>query len=474
MTAAPGADLAIAPPPPTLSTMATTFQPPPGTRDFYPEEMALRRYIEDTWRRVSLRHGFVEVDGPTFEFLDLYKVKSGDEIVSQLFHFESRGEDKKEFALRPEFTPTLARMVAAKANSLPRPIKWFSIPRCYRAERPQKGRLREFIQWNVDMLGGETPEARRQFDLEVAALTLDCLREFGLANTDIVLLWNDRTLVEQLFTLAGVPGERFAFAFYLLDRVAKLAPELRKKLYDENSLTDHERTFFEQLAAGKDPLVLEFWPTLGGPKSGLSFENYMETIAGTQEAIEKSLALAGLPGFARYDASIVRGLAYYTGFVWEISAAQGEHRAVAGGGRYDKLIEMFGGPPLPATGFGMGDVVLANLLEETGKLPTNLARLAAPDVFIVNALPDSDEALKLIGQLRAAKFAVAASYKTTKNIGKLLQEASASGARFALILAPTEWGKPGGPFVKLKNLATRDEQELPASEIIPFLRPMTA
>ena len=163
--------------------MATNFQSPPGTRDFYPEQMALRRFIEETWRRVSLRHGFVEVDGPTFEFLDLYKVKSGDEIVAQLFHFASRGEDKKEFALRPEFTPTLARMIAAKANSLPRPIKWFSIPRCYRAERPQKGRLREFIQWNVDMLGGETPEARRQFDLEVAALCLDGLREFGLTRS---------------------------------------------------------------------------------------------------------------------------------------------------------------------------------------------------------------------------------------------------------------------------------------------------
>src|SRR3954469_17118746 len=192
--------------------MANPFQPPPGTRDFYPDAMALRRFIEDTWRRVSLRPGFVEVDGPTFEYLDLYKVKSGDEIVSQLFHFESRGEDKTQFALRPEFTPTLARMVAAKANSLPRPIKWFSIPRCYRAERPQKGRLREFFQWNVDMLGGETPEARRQFDLEVAALCLDCLREFGIASADVKLLWNDRQLVEKLFALGSVPTERFGFA----------------------------------------------------------------------------------------------------------------------------------------------------------------------------------------------------------------------------------------------------------------------
>src|ERR1051325_3775376 len=243
--------------------MAPIFQSPPGTRDFFPEEMALRRYIEDTWRRVSIRHGFQEVDGPTFEYLDLYKVKSGDEIVSQLFHFESRGEDKKEFALRPEFTPTLARMVAAKANSLPRPIKWFSIPRCYRAERQQKGRLKEFIQWNVDMLGGETPEARRQFDLETAALALDCCREFGLASTDIQLLWNDRSLVEKLFALAGVRADKYVFAFYLLDRIAKLAPEQRTRLYAENAVSDDEKSFFEKLANGKDPLQSDFWQGSG-------------------------------------------------------------------------------------------------------------------------------------------------------------------------------------------------------------------
>jgi histidyl-tRNA synthetase len=441
--------------------MATTFQAPPGTRDFFPEEMALRRYLEDTWRRVSLRHGFVEVDGPTFEYLDLYKVKSGDEIVAQLFHFESRGEDKKEFALRPEFTPTLARMVAAKANALPRPIKWFSIPRCYRAERPQKGRLREFIQWNVDMLGGETPEARRQFDLETAALALDGLRECGLGAGDIRLLWNDRQLVEGLFRLAGVPTERYGFAFYLLDRVAKLNPEQRAGLYKENAVTPRESSFFEKLAAGQDPLQGAFWSDLPGAGAA-DFEVFAQSIAAARAMIDKTLELMGFPGYAHYDASIVRGLAYYTGFVWEISDAGRENRAVAGGGRYDRLIEMFGGPALPATGFGMGDVVLANLLAEAGKLPANLARGAAPDVFVVNALPAGDEMLKLMGTLRAAKLAVAASYKTTKNIGKLLQEASASGARWAVILAPAEWGRG---VVKLKNLATREEREMPLSAV---------
>jgi len=428
--------------------------------------MALRRYIEDTWRRVSLRHGFLEVDGPTFEFLDLYKVKSGDEIVSQLFHFESR-EDKsgntESFALRPEFTPTLARMVAAKANALPRPIKWFSLPRCYRAERQQKGRLKEFFQWNVDMLGGDTSETRRQFDLEVATLCLDCLRELGLAATDIQLLWNDRTLVEQLFTLAGVPPERFPFGFFLLDRVAKLAPEQRTKLYTENALTDGERAFFEQLAAGKDPLNADFWQAI---PTTASVDTFAQTIAATQAHIEKTLSLLGLPGYAKYDPSIVRGLAYYTGFVWEISDTQRENRAIAGGGRYDKLIETFGGPSLPATGFGMGDVVLADILRELGKLPPTLSQGPAPDVFLINALPSPDPALKLIGDLRAAGRCVATSYKTTKNIGKLLQDASASGAKHALLLAPSEWDKPGGPFVKLKNLASREEKEIPLADVV--------
>ncbi len=442
------------------------FQPPPGTRDFYPEAMALRRYIEDTWRRVSLRHGFVEVDGPTFEYLDLYKVKSGDEIVSQLFHFESRGEDKTEFALRPEFTPTVARMIAAKANSLPRPIKWFSIPRCYRAERPQKGRLREFFQWNVDMLGGEAGETRLQFDLEVAGLCLDCLREFGLGNQEVKLRWNDRKLVESLFRLGGVPDERFAFAFHLLDRVAKLTPEARAKLYGENDVSDREKIFFEKLAAHENPLEESFWQ---GLDEGRIFERYSGHIAEIQRLIEGSLADMGLPGYAVYDASIVRGLAYYTGFVWEIAATGEGHRAIAGGGRYDKLIEMFGGPSLPATGFGMGDVVLENLLREKGKLPANLFPPA--DVFVISILEDPTAAQRLLAELRQSKWsddrsaivrpglAAVTSYKATKNIGKLLQDASASGARVAVILAPAEWERG---ILKVKNLVTREEVELAA------------
>ncbi len=445
--------------------MPAQFQPPPGTRDFYPEQMAVRRYIEDTWRRVSLRHGFQEVDGPTFEFLDLYKVKSGDEIVSQLFHFESR-EDKRgqsdEFALRPEFTPTLARMIAAKANSLPRPIKWFSIPRCYRAERQQKGRLHEFFQWNADMLGGETPEQRRQFDLETAALCLDGLREFGFTAAEVKLRWNDRQLVEQLFSLAGVPAERFGFAFYLLDRIGKFSPEERRRQYQKNGVGAREELFFEQLAGGGDPRSPEFWKD-----GGVDFQSYVQTVERTQQEVEGKLALMGLGGFAQYDASIVRGLAYYTGFVWEIADAGGENRAIAGGGRYDKLIEMFGGPALPATGFGMGDVVLGILLEERGKLSAEMRHGAGLQVFVASALENAEAAMGILGELRSEKLSAAASYKATKNVGKLLQEAAGSGAKLAVILAPAEWVRG---VVKLKNLATREEKEIPREELLAAVR----
>ncbi|HVS73058.1 MAG TPA: histidine--tRNA ligase [Phycisphaerae bacterium] len=447
--------------------MPNLFQPPPGTRDFFPADMALRRYLEDTWRAVSLRHGFLEVDGPTFEFLDLYKIKSGDEIVSQLFHFDSR-EDKSgktdTFALRPEFTPTLARMVAAKANALPRPIKWFSIPRCYRAERQQKGRLKEFIQWNVDMLGGgggDTPDQRRQFDLETVALCLDCLRTLGLASTNVQLLWNDRQLVEHLFTLAAIPPERYSFAFHLLDRLAKLNPDQRKKLYAENAIPAPEQAFFEQLAAGENPRSPAFWN-----QPGAHHQAYVDTIERTQLEIENKLALMGLPGYAQYEPSIVRGLAYYTGFVWEVADTSGQNRALAGGGRYDKLIEMFGGPSLPATGFGMGDVVLALLLAEKNKLPATLYTGPAPDVFIANALDTPDETLRQLALLRAAGLTAITSYKATKNIGKLLEEAGKARARFALLLAPAEFA---AGLAKLKNLATREEKTLPLAGVLPAL-----
>lgn len=446
--------------------MANAFQSPPGTRDFYPDAMALRRYIEDVWRRVSVRHGFLEVDGPTFEFLDLYKVKSGDGIVSELFHFETRADkhgNADALALRPEFTPTLARMVAAKANGLPKPIRWFSIPRCYRAERPQKGRLREFIQWNADVLGDASPQA----DAECLSLCIDALREFGLTDADIRVGWNHRELMSAGLKNWFVPAERMDQAYVILDKMQKLSDAERHKLYGELGCSDAEKAGYDELArvakaAASDPGAGEALLEKFGPE-----------VAGPIRQFNQWMAERGLGAFANFDFTVVRGLAYYTGFVFEVFDRVGENRAVAGGGRYDKLIELFGGPSLPAIGFGMGDVVLEILLRERGKLPKQLG--AVPAVFVINALDTPNEAQKLLAVLRQSEWnaehttivrpglhAITSS-KATKNVGKILQDASASGAKLAVILAPEEFGRG---VVKLKDLQTRTEREVPLGEIV--------
>lgn len=439
--------------------MSNTFQAPKGTRDFYPDAMAVRRYIEDTWRNVSLRHGFLEVDGPTFEALDLYTVKSGDEIVAQLFHFQDRGE--RELALRPEFTPTLARMIAAKANSLPRPVKWFSIPRCYRAEAPQKGRLREFIQWNVDIVGDGSAGA----DQECLALCIDALREFGLTEKDIRIGWNHRGFMNQAL-LTFMPPERVVTGYEILDKLYKL-PSIQERLalYNEKRCTPLEARTFETLATAGLPAPDE------RPDEAVAFLPPEVRVA--IRGFSDLLVHAGLGSFAQWDVGVVRGIAYYTGFVFEVFDRVGANRAVAGGGRYDQLIQLFGGPSMPAIGFGMGDVVLEILLREKDKLPANL--MPRPAVFVVNAMESNVEAVKLLAALRESQWDAEhknitrpglhalTSYKATKNIGKLLQDAASTGARFAVILAPAELGRG---VVKLKDLATREEREVSLFHVI--------
>ncbi|HTV48459.1 MAG TPA: histidine--tRNA ligase [Phycisphaerae bacterium] len=444
--------------------MANQFQAPKGTRDFYPEEMAVRRYIEDVWRRVSIRHGFQEVDGPTFESLDLYKVKSGEEIVSQLFSFKDRGE--RDLALRPEFTPTLARMVVEKAASLPKPIKWFSIPRCYRAEQPQKGRLREFGQWNIDIIGDATDRA----DRECLAVCIDALLELGLKPDDFKIGWNHREILTKALVSTFVKPDHINDAYYILDKLPKLDKAGRKALYKRRGCSDEEEKYYD--------LIAEAIGTNIDAKERISYEmrirkDWPRVVNDQIETIKANLESIGLGNFCRFDIGIVRGLAYYTGFVFEVTDAKGENRAIVGGGRYDELIKTFGGPSLPAIGFGMGDVVLEIVLYERGLLPDKLT--PAPDVFIINALDGTKELEVLLKDFRRSKFDnsgkiivrsglfTQASYKATKNIGKLLQEAAASGARFAVILAPDEIGRG---MVKLKDMDRRNEEDVPVADVV--------
>jgi histidyl-tRNA synthetase len=394
------------------------FQAPKGTRDFYPEEMAWRNYLHDAWRRVSIRNGFDAVDGPIFESLDLYKVKSGEGIVSELFHFTDRGE--RELAIRPEFTPTLARMVASQANRLPRPIKWFSIPNLCRAEKPQRGRLREFFQWNIDILGAEGSLA----DAECIFVAVDLLRELGLNSDQVRVKISHRRTVKHILAKMGVSDDMMLKAFDLLDRRDRLDEEAFLAGAKDVGLDEQQVDRFDQICRMK---------YRGGKLDQLEEQLGINEDLADLKMLDQQLAAFGITDWCEYDLGIVRGLAYYTGTVFEIHEISGVERAMAGGGRYDKLIESFGGPSMPGMGFGMGDVVLTNVLQDKGLLPDEFA--PQPNVFVISLSDDTAaNATSLVADLREQGLHARFSYKATRNVGKLLKEASSAKARYAVIL----------------------------------------
>jgi len=423
------------------------LQTPRGLRDFYPNEMAWHQHLMDAWRRVSVRHGFEQVDGPIFETLDLYKIKSGDGIVSELFSFR-RENGKNDYAIRPEFTPTLARMVAAKANALPKPIKWFCTPNFCRAEKPQRGRLREFWQWNVDMLGLDSPVA----DAEIILVAIDLLRELGLTQEHVRVRVSHRDTARQVLAKLGVVEDKMLEAFDLLDRRAKISDE----------------AFVE--AAGKlglDPSTVQRLDEVCRMRysTGSGLKSLASTLGtgadlSDLESLDAQLQAFGIADWCEYDLGIVRGLAYYTGTVFEIHEATGVERALAGGGRYDNLIELFGGPKTPAIGFGMGDVVLTNVLHDKGLLPESV--MPRPDAFI---FATSDEAAlrvpALVSKLRQSGLHARMTYKTTRNFGKLMKDASGCKARFAVMVEAEE--------IQVKNLDSGEQVAVSEGDLLAHL-----
>lgn len=436
------------------------FQAPKGTRDFYPGDMAKRRHVEAAWRRASVVHGYEEIEGPTFEHLELYTQKSGQGIVSELFSFRRSGGEN-DYALRPEFTPTLARMVAARAASLPQPIRWFAIPVHFRAERPQRGRLREFVQWNVDLVG----QAGEAADAEVISVALHAIESLGLSPRDVRLRASNRHAVAAVLAAIGVPAERAAEAFDLLDRRGKLPPE---EIAQRGAAIGLDTDAFARLDAMAGRAV-----PVG--RAGAFLDELRRDLPGLAPgAIEPLGALAGelracgLGEWCDIDLGIVRGLAYYTGTVFEIHAATGTERAVAGGGRYDGLVQLFGGPALPAIGFGMGDVVLSIMLEERGLLPKDgEVLLPRPDAFLVAGTDEGERRLReLATRLRRDGWHVRVSGRATRNIGKLLGDAAKSRARCAVILGQElEQG-----MVSLKDLDTGDQVSIGVDEVAQALR----
>lgn len=414
-------------------------QTPPGMRDFYPEDMRLQNWLFAHWRAAAECAGFVEFEGPIFEFLDLYRVKSGDEIVEQLFHFTDRGE--REFAIRPEMTPTLARMVAARANALPRPIKWFSLPRMCRAEKPQRGRLREFFQWNVDLIGIDDPLA----DAEVVSVAAGFFDRVGLRPADVVLRVSSRTLAQSVLEAAGVAAEAMPRAFALLDRLEKLPTEEFDRQW--NAALGAELPAAELRARIEDRRV-ESW--LAAARRGGAAG---EAAANNFSVFWERLGQLGVAEYCEFDPRIVRGLAYYTGIVFEAYCRDVDLRALLGGGRYDNLTALFGGPPLPGVGFGMGDAPMIEALRAIGRLPEWTGAL---DVFVIDAAEAQFPAvLEWTARLRKAGIAADYSYKR-QALPKQLKQAHSRGARIALLIG--EAYATGGRLI-LRDMATGSQRE---------------
>lgn len=466
---------------PSPSPKPVQIRAPKGTRDAYPEDVLRRRYITQAWRDTAIRHGFEEIEGPTFEHADLYAVKSGEGILSELFQAYS-GKDEAEraevqatgrapYALRPEFTPTLARMYVAKyGKKRDVPVtRWFTAGPYFRAEKPQRGRLREFLQWNCDVIGSSSHGEKNgsceaaQYDIEIISLSIDLCQKFGINSREVKLNIGHRGFITEFLAKCGVPESMIGAAIQLIDQFEKIS--LGQFVDKCNSIgLDHAiileaQLRFEMLASGKVDYAL-------------TFDSLYHTFDSAKQILKLSeqSSIANISNWIKYDIKLVRGLAYYTGTVFEV-IADGE-RAVAGGGRYDNLIELFGGAPTPACGFGMGDVVLGLLLQDKGLMPEGPALMDAvsrapasvrPEAFVVTPEESrDDDVIRATANLRRgveseryqqdgakpwdwdARYDAASggvrplharrSDKATRNVGKLFKDALAQHARTFVVL----------------------------------------
>ena len=410
--------------------MEKVIQPIKGTRDFYPKEMSIRSWLYKRVREVSESFGYQEYEGPLLESIDLYAAKSGEELVKQQsFVFPDRGGDL--LTLRPELTPTLTRMVAQKQRQLTYPLRWWSFGPFWRYERPQKGRTREFFQWNIDLIGIASPEA----DAEMVAIMAQFYRSLGLTPKEVIIAVNNRRLIDIELDLLGISPELKASVTRLIDRKDKLTID----------------------AWDTSVLSLDITPEqLSGLKTILSDQVLWEK-SGELVRFFKAIDALGVADYVRFDPQIIRGLDYYTGTVYEGKALTPDiRRSIAGGGRYDNLLADIGGDPLPGTGFAMGDMVITLLLEKYGHLPKDLERSPAP---ILVTIFDSDlllDSIQLAVELRLAGLKVA-TYPVPDKLGKQFKYADRIGARIAIVLGPDEINRGQ---IAVKDLKTRDQENI--------------
>jgi histidyl-tRNA synthetase len=423
----------------------TELAPPRGTRDFYPDDLRLRSWLFERFRGTALAFGFEEVDAPIVEHAELYMRKAGEEIVEQLYHFQLHD---RHLALRPELTPSLARMVIARQGALRLPLRWFAIPQCWRYERMTRGRRREHYQWNMDVWGEPDVTA----EAELIAAIFHALDAMGLAPGDVKMRLSHRALLEESLR-AGVLASRpdaFAPLCVIVDKLPKIGRDaVIEQLTETAGTLQLTRSEAESVVALLEARGLDDAAHLAGSESRALVQ------------LRRLFELLGAYGVAdrvAFDASVVRGLAYYTGVVFEAFDAAGELRAVCGGGRYDRLLETLGGKPMPAVGFGFGDAVIAELLAERGRLPQPARALDA----VVFPLGDEERpaAVRLARALRREGKSVELVLGTLKP-KRVFADANKAGARHVYVIGPEERARG---VVRIKDLATEEQRDEPLPE----------
>ena len=417
------------------------LQPVKGTRDFFPEEMRLRNWLFEIWRSASVQAGFEEYDTCVLEHEDLYIRKAGDEISKQLFSFEDKSG--RRLSLRPEMTPSLARLVLQHNKSLSFPIKWFSMPQCFRYERMTKGRRREHFQWNADIIG----QPHILAEAEILMLLISACESMGLTKKEFNVFINDRRILNAILSQINVPEELHSTVLVILDKRDKISSEALVAMLEDTGMSAKQVGQLNEFLSNTDLKDLE--------------ENLSDTTGVEQlHSLMDMMDTAGCSGYLKFDISIVRGLSYYTGAVFEVNSPEKKHRAICGGGRYDSLLSAFGGETVPAVGFGFGDVVVLDVLKEMGRFPE------LPRKLDYTIIPFASEqvgiALKIAAELRMRGSVVDCNF-SMKKMKKTMRQANESGAAKAILLFPEELAEDK---VVIRDMILHEQKPVKIADLI--------
>ena len=412
-----------------------------GTRDFYPDEMRLRNWLFGVWRSTAQQFGFEEYDACLVEHEELYTRKAGDEIIEQIYAFQDKAG--RHLSLRPEMTPSLARMVLQQQKALSFPLKWFSIPQCFRYERMMRGRRREHFQWNADIIGESSVTA----EAEIISLLLMGCQNLGLTPQDIRLFLNDRHILNEILTVIEIPQSLHDKVMIVMDKRDKISDDAFVELLRKEQITlsqIHELNGFLAITT-----VNELAEKMGGG-------NALESLISVMQMVSH----AGFEEYLKFDVSIVRGLSYYTGVIFELKDIHKGHRSICGGGRYDSLLSTYGGDSIPSVGFGFGDITVIDMLSDLNRLPVLSRQL---DFMVVPfSAEEKSMALSISIQLRQLGARVECDY-SLKKVKRVLQRADEINVRKVVLLFPEELAN--GEVV-LRDMKTRQQKNISIEELL--------